>query len=378
MAGGQLAQAVRHLNLQQVRKAVVATSLPARRLSSSFALPYSSAIADTSRWGVREVGDYSPVSVEFGQTMTSTDYDQQAMVVTIENGDGTFRNRHAFDGDRRVLYESNFPFGELPVALERLEDVEETFDNVAYLSNTWVDNFYHWLLLTAPMLNHYERAGIELDHVYVGAPLKDWQVETLSFLGLRPEQVITRPCRAKNAHVAILTRYVAGIPPEQINWLRSRFVINEPEPGHRRLFVGRGSNATTRKMIDEQEIAERLEREFGFEYVSTAGMTLAEERELFSQAEAVVGPYGAALTNILFAPRGTKVLELQAFDNDHRINRCYQEMSAAFGNPHGFLRGQPTARKRQGSNSDISVPEDEVVRAVDSMLSHATPDRLAG
>ena len=92
-------------------------------------------------------------------------------------------------------------------------------------------------------------------------------------------------------------------------------------------------------------------------------MTLDEEIELFGQADVVVAPYGAALTILLFAPKGTTVLEFQAFDNEFSITHRYQEMSAILGNPHALLRGEA---------SDILISGDRVLREVEKMMSKTT------
>lgn len=362
---------LRNANLQQARRALVAVSEPLRSFVPSAARPQvSSAPENRPIWGIREVGEFHAVPVEFGEVMAVRPYDQSTAVLSFENGEASFRNLHALDGERRVLYEEQLSFGELPIALERLEPAEQRFDRVAYLSNTLPSNFYHWLLLVLPMLRFYGAAGVEVKHLYVGEPLKDWQRRSLDFVGISEDMIVTEACTAEVAHVAVATRHINGVPPDQVLWSRSKFVPEEPAKGHRRLFVGRGTNIRNRVMVDEEAIAEALEREFGFEYITTSGMSLDDEIDVFGQADAVIAPFGAALTNLLFAPRGTKVLELQPFDNDFSIIHCYQEMSAVLGNPHGLIRGQPTPRKKRGLLSDISVPVDQVLRETERMLAH--------
>lgn len=363
-------QLLRNLSPQHARKAAVAASLPLRRLTSSAARPQvSSTKLNRPLWGIRETGDFVPVPVDFGEVMPVRPYDQSTVVVEVEGC--TFRNLHALDREQHVLYERQLPFGELPVALQKLEPIEHEYEKVAYLSNTLPGNFYHWLLLVLPMIRFYEEAGVELDRFYVGEPLRKWQVESLSYFGIDPDKIVTGPCRAATGHVAVITRNISGVPPAQVEWARKQFVPDEPPKGHRRLFIGRGDGAT-RRMIGEEELAASLEREFGFEYLTTAGMTLAQEIEVFGQADVVVAPYGAALTNLLFAPRGTAVLELQAYDNDFSIVHCYQEMGAIFGNPHAMLRGDPTPRRKKGVSSDILMSSDRVMREVEKMVSEAS------
>lgn len=365
-----VAGALRNLNRQHLRKALTLTTNPVRKLPVPLAQPQGASLREnTPVFQVRESGYFVPQQAPFGSVMPERLYDQESVVVTVDGGRGTFRNRFALDASRRVLYEQQLPFSELPLAFKRLEPATEERGSVAYLSNSWVSNFYHWLFLVLPMLRAYEAAGIDFEHVYVGEKLKPWQAETLKFVGLSEDKILTEPCRAETAHVAVLTRRVPGVPAETIAWVRKTFMNKEPEPGSgtRRLFVGRGQS-NTRAMMDEESVADALQREFGFEYVVTSGMTFAEEIELFGQAEAVVGPYGAALTNILFAPVGAKVLELTAYDNDFSIAGCYEEMSAVLCHQHGSIRGEPTPRKRRGVDSDVKVPVERVLREAEKMF----------
>ena len=77
----------------------------------------------------------------------------------------------------------------------------------------------------------------------------------------------------------------------------------------RRLYITR--RTARRRVINESELEPILAR-YGFEVVEAENLSLAEQIQLFSQAEAIAGPHGAGLTNIVFAPPGCKVFELFA------------------------------------------------------------------
>ncbi len=364
----KIANDLRRLNKQHVRKAIIDVTQPLRKLPLPVARPLGNAdVAKDVAYSIRETGSFEALDVDFGTMMPTRPYDQESTVFRIDGGRCTFRNCHALDGDRRVLYQQDLPFGHLPVALKKLDPVVATYPSVAYLSNTWVTNYYHWLILVLPMLRYYQEANIDVERVYIGEPLKSWQQRSLEFAGITEDMVITEPCTAEVGHVAMLTRHIGGVSPEQIRWVRSLFVKDELAPGNRRLFVGRG-DVVTRRMFDEDVLASTLEREFDFEYLTTSGMTFDEEIEVFGQASAVVAPYGAAITNTLFSPKGTQILELTAFDHDFSLAHCYQEMSAAIGLQHASLRGQQTPRRKNGAYSDIKMPIEQVLREVEKML----------
>ena len=74
-----------------------------------------------------------------------------------------------------------------------------------------------------------------------------------------------------------------------------------------KIFVGR--HVRQRPLLN-QDAAESVMRARGFTVVDTAEMPLTEQIALFKGATTVVGPLGAALTNIAFCPPGSKIVAL--------------------------------------------------------------------
>ena len=62
---------------------------------------------------------------------------------------------------------------------------------------------------------------------------------------------------------------------------------------------------------------------YGFEPIVPGRMSFREQIRVFSEASVVVGPHGAALTNLVFAPHGCRIVEIAprpiAYMNDFRI-----------------------------------------------------------
>ena len=77
----------------------------------------------------------------------------------------------------------------------------------------------------------------------------------------------------------------------------------------------KGSLSGGRRVINEGELEKHLRRfagNNGYEYVTffhTDYKKLDDLLELFSRAVAIVGPHGGAFTNMMFAPKGTLVVE---------------------------------------------------------------------
>jgi capsular polysaccharide biosynthesis protein len=82
-----------------------------------------------------------------------------------------------------------------------------------------------------------------------------------------------------------------------------------PASAYPKVFVTRDSRD---RRLHNQEAVEAVLRDRGFAIVEPGLMTLAEQISLFKGASTVVGPLGAALTNIAFCPRGSRIVALTA------------------------------------------------------------------
>ena len=80
-----------------------------------------------------------------------------------------------------------------------------------------------------------------------------------------------------------------------------------PAAPYDKIFVSR--QAQERALLN-QEAVEAVMRARGFAIVDPGQMTLDEQISLFKGASMVVGPLGAALTNIAFCPRGSRIVAL--------------------------------------------------------------------
>ena len=248
----------------------------------------------------------------------------ESTLFDIENQEFSLRNNVVIDPFRRVLFpavttrEAVLMFnGSAPRRVRHLRGT------VAYLSNTWVDNYYHWLQLTLPFVRLYRemKPDVEIDYYYVGngeAAIRRVQVETLARLGIQPEQLVSEGCVADRVLALFCRRPVQhfGFNYRDIfghEFARSLFpssvgVSVDRAPSPRRIYVERGQTRV-RRIVNEAEVISLLS-EYGFAPVRMDGMSVAAQANLFANAEAIIGVHGAALTNLLFAQPGTRVIEI--------------------------------------------------------------------
>ncbi len=133
-------------------------------------------------------------------------------------------------------------------------------------------------------------------------------------------------------------------------------------------------------MVNEDECFALLQREYGFEYVTAGTMSLADQVALFSSAECIVGPHGAGLTHVLWAPSGAKVIDL--FSSAH-LNPFFMEIASFVGCDYAYIVGRPTnGRGHRGQqqviarrHANVLTDLGELSRALDALGIQPTTTR---
>ena len=135
--------------------------------------------------------------------------------------------------------------------------------------------------------------------------------------------------------------------------------LAEPIPAapYPKIFVSRH---TQQRPLLNQEAAEAVMRERGFAVVDPARMSLTEQISLFKGASTVVGPLGAALTNIAFCPSGSRIVALtsQSFPDTF-----FWFLSQHRGHHYREVRGVDASGEPEGTgswNAGFALSDDDL------------------
>jgi capsular polysaccharide biosynthesis protein len=160
-----------------------------------------------------------------------------------------------------------------------------------------------------------EMLGLGADlKILVNNDLASHQLALFKLLGVAKDRLLrwdpAIPFRAKRLWAPTrLTRAHSWFDPLLPHWYRQRFAAHtSSEPPRRKLYLSR-SAVTRRRVGNEAEVIGTLEP-LGYECVHAESLSVREQVALFSQASHIVGSSGGALTNMLFAPAGTRVTVL--------------------------------------------------------------------
>jgi hypothetical protein len=106
-------------------------------------------------------------------------------------------------------------------------------------------------------------------------------------------------------------------------------------PGSKIIYLPR-PKSMKRRVENEKDVLELLKHRYGkFLQVYIPKDNWKDDREVFKHAKVIVGPHGGAMSNMVFAPSGTKIIEFIPLDelaqNDGNDRPCYMGLANALG-----------------------------------------------
>lgn len=216
-------------------------------------------------------------------------------------------------------------------------------------------NFGHWLIELCPRIIEFQKAFPDGTwRVAVpGHPLalRDLRRETLGWLGIPEERIIwlsgTPTTFARLAFISSNSIHSHTHDADGVLAVRAHALRAIPRaPGRRRLYVARPETAR-RLLLNEADITAAL-RADGFEIVRPEHLSIREQVELFSNAEAIAGISGAALTNILFAPEDCKILSLMP---NYGFEFFFWDIANIIGQDFSYIVGEAEAPDQLGHSN---------------------------
>jgi capsular polysaccharide biosynthesis protein len=236
-------------------------------------------------------------------------------------------------------------------------------------------NYYHFLVDVLPRFGVLEQCPAVPPPERWYLPLSlPFQREFIDLLGIPAEQCVDA---AEHPHVRADELVVPSLiteknPPWMISWLRAKLLPDGPPTGPRtRIVLTRGPSANNRSLRNEAETHELLSG-YGFVAVDPGRLSVTEQIATFAQAELIVAPHGAGLTNLVFASPGARVIEL--FPAGYLLPDYWWLASVVPGLDYRYLsapRGRQFGLHNRGSMlvADIDVNLDNLRTLVEEWIS---------
>lgn len=247
-------------------------------------------------------------------------------------------------------------------------------------------NYFHWIVEVLPRLFLCEKLLIDTEiPILVSEGLHDNLYALLDIIRA-PKRAVLKLPRDRHHRVARLiypsdltrildtydrapgkdTTYLpVALLREMAVGIKSALDATTSRSG-KYIYVKR--NSSYRRLLNQPDI-ESLLTEKGFDVVDPGRRTLVEQIRIFSQAETIVGPSGAAMANILWCRPGTRLIVLHS---DHPLKKYpYWDALARVCDAQVTYLSGPRAHNITGifeTHDDFIINPSELLRDLETSL----------
>jgi len=208
--------------------------------------------------------------------------------------------------------------------------------NWTSLVSQWTQstNFYHWFLDALPRLAALDELPKDTG-ILVPLTIGGYARETLRWLGLEDRCRLTheRHLLVEHFHFLSPATMTGCDNPYAIGFLQNIFLgrADKMFAAPKRFYIQRVGKG--RGVLNENEVIAFF-RDRGWGIVDPEALTLAQQIQLYSQAEAICGVHGAGFTNLLWCQPKCRVIELCA---NNCLNGCYEGIAQYIGLDYHYV-----------------------------------------
>jgi len=193
------------------------------------------------------------------------------------------------------------------------------------------NNYYHWMIGTVPKIRYVgkyqEKTGKSVTFLLPKDP-PSWIGQTLSLLGCPSDRFLVSQAPIYKPDRTVVPPHPFPGQEGDYKWIRRRIFENldtrSSRKSNKRVYISR-ENAIGRRVVNEENLMDMLSN-YGFEKYRLEDRMVSENIQLFSNADMIVAPHGAGLTDILFCNDCT-VVELFG----SRENNAYELLCQDLG-----------------------------------------------
>ena len=303
--------------------------------------------------------DVRPPRLFFSQALPP-EQDFSALIANVSNGfeaPGVFFsgpedlivNGHAFNVisaqsgliKDSILLKDHLPLKDFFAPVTQTRTMDDAGKSMLVASNIFAHNYFHWTTQCMAAILLYRIAIKPSGGAIATAGLMPIMLEMLQLHGVEMDVMEIGPQQmaviSGGYHSNLLGHGFTHVPhPQIVRLLREPLGRITPSRAFgRKLYISRKDSAK-RRLMNEDAVAQRLLAR-GFEILQLSDLSLADQMAAFRDAEVIVAPHGAGLTNLLYcdvARAPARVIELA---QGNYVNMCFIRIGQLLGLDYSFV-----------------------------------------
>ena len=231
------------------------------------------------------------------------------------------------------------------------------------------NNYFHFLFdILAKLILCEEKIPLrEVDYFYVHKKI-EWQRKIFELFNINNNQLISSE---KYHHIksdeiiaidhpwygkGFVQNEIANLPEWIIAKLRERLIkLSKKFDSNDKIFIDRSDSINNHcKLINNNKIIDHLSKK-GFTSYQISKLDFLEQIYLFNNAKIIVGPHGAAFSNIIFSKPKTKIIEI--IPNNHPSIKCQRLSNILDLNYTRINKPKIIASTHLGGDMEVNIEE---------------------
>ena len=241
--------------------------------------------------------------------------------------------------------------------------------NLFLIFNLWSTGYHHFITETLLKLIIFKK---ELQNVTLLTPANSPNFVNDAFKLLDIKSVAVHEGLTLYKELNIIENPNSGLfNPSHLKILQNEFKQFQNLSAKKNIFLTR-RKSRSRKILNEQEIYNFLD-ENSFSVIETDDMSFLEQVKLFSNAKILISSHGAGLTNMVFMPQNSIIIELMPEYSKYdkfEINKCFENMSNALSFKYIKIDCKRFDYKTQFDTCDILIDSQELKNKINSIMEN--------
>ncbi len=190
---------------------------------------------------------------------------------------------------------------------------------LAVIDSCGTNNYFHWIVQILPRLYLIQKSGLHFDKLWFSYEFQanKFQKETLKLLNIKP--VVAQNEEVYFKATNIISTNIIGNNQDKgekaftfwiKDFLNNLIIPNYQAPAINKIYIDRDDDGL-RAVENSAEIRNLMTRK-GYKIVKLESLSVVDQAKTFHDAKIIVGVHGAGFTNLFFAQKGVKVIEINA------------------------------------------------------------------
>lgn len=290
-----------------------------------------------------------PPEQDFSALIANVSSDFEAPGVAFAGPEDLIVNGHAFNvisassGLRKetVLLTDHLSLKDFFAGVTQTRTMEDASKCMLVASNIFAHNYFHWTTQCMAAILLYRIAIKPTGGAIATAGLTPIMLEMLQLHGVEMDVMEIAPHQmaiiSGGYYSNLLGHGFTHFPhPQIVRLLREPLGRIAPSRAFgRKLYITRKDSAK-RRLMNENAVEQRLLAR-GFEILQLSDLTLVDQMTAFRDAEVIVAPHGAGLTNLLYcdvARAPTRVIELT---QSNYVSMCFVRIGQLLGLDYSMI-----------------------------------------